>query len=164
MFRRSSASSVRPAPAASLNHPNICTIYDVGINPPFMAMELLESRLTDEGVAVGTVAYMSPEQLRGRPLDPRSDLFALGLVVYEMVTGRPAFDGETNAVVAAAILQETPVLPRHIRVDVPARLEDLILDTMEKDPRDRPQSAAELRANLRRCKRELEELGLFLDG
>ena len=115
-----------------------------------------ESLITDEGVAVGTVAYMSPEQLRGKPLDPRSDLFSLGLVVYEMVTGRPAFTGETNAVIAAAILQERPVLPRHIREDVPARLEDIILKTIEKDPRDRTQTAAELRADLRRLKRELE--------
>ena len=224
--------------AASLNHPNICTIYDVGTDPPFIAMELLEgetlqrrlargpmdvmavvevtlalvdaldaahgqgilhrdikpanifltergpkildfglakavptanvpdgtakltrpleSLLTDEGTAVGTVAYMSPEQLRGQPLDARSDLFSLGLVVYEMVTGRPAFGGETSAVIAAAILQEMPVLPRHIREDVPPRLEDIILKTLEKDPRDRTQTAAELRADLRRFKRELE--------
>jgi Tol biopolymer transport system component len=99
---------------------------------------------------------MSPEQLRGQPLDPRSDLFSLGLVVYEMVTGRPAFAGESTAVIAAAILRETPVLPRDIREDVPPRLEDIILKTIEKDPRDRTQTAAELRADLRRFKRELE--------
>jgi serine/threonine protein kinase len=113
-----------------------------------------ESMLTDEGVAIGTVAYMSPEQLRGQPLDPRSDLFSLGLAVYEMATGRPAFTGETGAVIAAAILQEMPVPPRHIREEVPQRLEDLILKTIEKDPRDRtmaPESSA--RASCRKKKR-----------
>lgn len=223
--------------AAALNHPNICTVYDVGTNPPFIAMELLEgetlqqriargpmdvktvvditlalvdaldaahrqgilhrdikpanvfltahgpkildfglaksvdtpaastteavtgppeSFLTGAGVVLGTVAYMSPEQLRGLALDARSDLFSLGLVVYEMATGRPAFAGESGVVIAAAILHETPLPPRHLRDDLPQRLEDIILKTIEKDPRDRAQSAAELRADLRRFKREIE--------
>jgi len=105
---------------------------------------------------VGTIAYMSPEQLRGQPLDARSDLFSLGLVMYEMITGRRAFGGETSAVIAAAILWERPVLPREHRGDVPPRLEDIILKTIEKDPADRTQTATELRADLRRFKREVE--------
>ena len=112
--------------------------------------------LTSIGSTVGTLSYMSPEQLRGRPLDPRSDLFSLGLVMYEMVTGRPAFSGETSAVIAAAILQSTPALPRHIRDDVPARLEDLILKMLEKDPGHRTQTASGLRTDLQRFKREFE--------
>jgi serine/threonine protein kinase len=101
--------------------------------------------LTSIGSTVGTLSYMSPEQLRSRPLDSRSDLFSFGLVIYEMVTGRPAFRGETGAVIAAAILQATPALPRHIRDDVPAQLEDLILKMLEKDPRHRTQTASGLR-------------------
>jgi Tol biopolymer transport system component len=224
--------------ASALNHPNICTIYDVGIDPPFIAMELLEgetlqprlsrgaldirtlveialalvdaldaahskgilhrdikpanifltsrgpkildfglakavpaaapvaatheatrppeSLLTDAGVTVGTLAYMSPEQLRGQVLDIRSDLFSLGLVVYEMATGRPAFSGETGAVVSAAILHAEPVAPRVLRPELPVRLDDIILKMLEKHPQDRSQTAAELRADFRRLNREIE--------
>jgi len=223
--------------ASTLNHPNICTIHDVGTDPPFIAMELLEGEtlherlrrgpidlksffdialavldglvaahtagithrdvkpanlfltthgpkildfglaksqeeepgaasyeptqpphtpLTQPGVAVGTVAYMSPEQLRGEPVDARTDLFSLGLVLYEMATGRPAFTGPTNAVVSAAILDEAPRSPREIRSDLPVRLEELLLRTLEKDRDLRFQTAADLRAELKRLKRELD--------
>src|SRR6185503_8570228 len=111
--------------------------------------------ITDAGVTVGTVAYMSPEQLRGHTLDARSDLFSLGLVVYEMATGRPAFSGETGAVISAAILQDQPVPPRQLRPDLPARLEDIILKMLEKHPQDRSQTASELRADFRRLSRDL---------
>ena len=227
--------------ASSLNHPNICTIYDVGGGHeggvPFIAMELFEGEtlqqrlrrgplevahlvdfgiaiadaldsahargiihrdikpsnifltprgpkildfglakaapapssagasqqatlspealLTDPGSTVGTVAYMSPEQLRGEQVDARTDLFSLGLVLYEMATGTPAFGGATSAVVAAAVLHKDPMAPRQIRADLPARLEDIILKSLEKDRDIRSQSASELRADLKRLKREI---------
>jgi Tol biopolymer transport system component len=224
--------------ASALNHPCICTIYDVGTDPPFLAMELLEGEtlqarltrgpldvaslieiglqvadgleaahgkgiihrdikpanvfltargakildfglakttpgpatagasyqatrsaealLTDPGSTVGTVAYMSPEQLRGEPLDVRTDLFSLGLVLYEMATGRPAFTGATSAVISGAILHAVPAAPRQIRAELPPHLEDLILKALEKDRDVRSQTASELRADLKRLKRELD--------
>jgi Tol biopolymer transport system component len=114
------------------------------------------SALTDPGSTVGTVAYMSPEQLRGEHLDARTDLFSLGLVLYEMATGRQAFSGTTSAVIAAAILHQEPVPPRQLRADLPARLEDGVLKALEKDREVRYQTASDLRADLRRVKRELD--------
>ncbi len=225
--------------ASALNHPNICTIYDIGItNPPFIAMEFLEGEsllhrllrgpmdvrslvdiaiataegldaahghgfihrdikpanifltphgpklldfglakahvatsangwssdktrpadalLTESGTTVGTIAYMSPEQLRGKEIDARTDVFSLGLVLYEMATGRPAFTGKTSAEIGGAILYEVPVPPVDIVGAVPARLNDTILKALEKDREDRYQTAADLRADLRRLRRELE--------
>jgi len=223
--------------ASALNHPNICTIYDVGTDPPFLAMELLEGEtlqqrlmrgpldvasliaiglqiadgldaahskgiihrdikpanvfltshgakildfglakttptpasaiatlqptrsaealLTDPGSTVGTVAYMSPEQLRGEALDARTDLFSLGLILYEMATGRPAFTGATSAVITGAILHADPVAPRQIRHDLPLQLDALILKALEKDRDVRSQTASELRADLKRLKRDV---------
>jgi serine/threonine protein kinase len=218
---------------AGLNHPNICTLYDVGVTDAgaaYLVMELLEGEtlqerlvrgpievnalvdhglaladaldaahsrgiihrdlkpanifltsrggtkildfglakavdalddttrqadaLTGMGTTVGTVAYMSPEQLRAEPLDGRTDLFSLGLVLYEMATGQRAFSGTTSAVVSAAILGQQPAPPRTIRADLPARLEDVILKALEKDRQFRCQTAAELRADLLRAKRQ----------
>ncbi len=220
---------------AALNHPNICTIHDIGPgsadSPAYLAMELLEGEtlyhrlhsplplkmaeiveigtaladaldaahtkgivhrdlkpanimltahgpkildfglakaaksaektahaaapgpLTEAGVTVGTVAYMSPEQLRGEELDDRSDLFSLGLVLYEMITGRPAFSGTTPAVISAGILSDAPPAPRAFRPELPERLEDTILKTLEKDRALRCQSASELRADFKRFAR-----------
>ena len=86
-----------------------------------------EGNLTQRGDAVGTLAYMSPEQLRGDAVDVRTDLFSLGLVLYEMATGRHAFGGGTSAAVSAAILHEQPAVPRRIRPELSGRLEDIIL-------------------------------------
>jgi len=124
---------------------------------PATAYETLSahSPLTDAGVTVGTVAYMSPEQLRGESLDARTDLFSLGLVLYETATGRRAFAGGTSAVTSAAILHEQPTAPRQIRADLPARLEQAILTLLEKDRDVRTQTASELRAELTRIKREM---------
>ena len=115
-----------------------------------------DALLTDSGVTVGTIAYMSPEQLRGTDVDARTDVFSLGLVLYEMATGRPAFPGTTNAAVSGAILYEQPVPPCDLVPEIPTRLNDIILKTLEKDREDRCQTAADLRADLRRLKRELE--------
>jgi YD repeat-containing protein len=114
-----------------------------------------EPPLTDTGFAVGTAAYMSPEQLRGDKLDARTDLFSLGLVLYEMATGQRAFSGATAAVISAAILHEQPVAPRRLRPDLTLRIEQTILTLLEKDREIRTQTASELRAELLRLKREL---------
>jgi serine/threonine protein kinase/tetratricopeptide (TPR) repeat protein len=110
--------------------------------------------LTAPGSAMGTVAYMPPEQLQGETLDGRSDLFSLGLVLYEMATGRPAFTGATAPVIAAAILHAEPIAPRQLRPELSPTLERIILKTIEKDRELRCQSAAELRSDLKRLQRE----------
>ena len=112
--------------------------------------------VTEIGSTLGTLAYMSPEQLRCEPLDRRSDLFSFGLVLYEMATGQPAFNGSTAAVIAAAVLSQQPSRPCDVRGSVPARLSDITLRLLEKDPALRYQTAGDLHADLRRLKREVE--------
>ena len=226
--------------AAALNHPYICTIYEIGEHEgrPFIAMELLEGQtlaeridgrplpigtsielalhiasaldaahakgivhrdvkpanifvtasgaakvldfglaksvtaspagspdsatvansanVTGIGSTLGTIAYMSPEQARGQDLDGRSDLFSLGLVLYEMVTGRQAFTGETTAVIFDGILNRTPPAPSEINPDVPPDVERVIARAIEKDCPARYQSAGELAADLRPLRRTVD--------
>ncbi|MBV8571599.1 MAG: serine/threonine protein kinase, partial [Acidobacteriaceae bacterium] len=226
--------------AAAINHPNICTVYEVGEHNgrPFLAMEFLEGQtlkyrignkpvpidsllswaiqicdgldaahargivhrdikpanlfltkggqakildfglaklaiagrqvrasmpertetdvLTTPGSAAGTPGYMSPEQTRGEELDARTDLFSLGIVLYEMATARMPFRGKTSGAVMGAILHDTPVPPSQINHELPVKLEEIIAKALEKDRDVRYQGAAELRADLKRLKRDLD--------
>jgi serine/threonine protein kinase len=223
--------------ASGLNHPNICTIYDIGEyeGRPFIVMELLKGRtlrermetgrlkiqeaveigiqaseglfwahskdvihrdikpanlflcdqgplkildfglakliapqpgleetlaptvdLTAVGVAVGTVAYMSPEQVSGDKLDRRTDLFSLGVVLYECVTGQQPFQGKTSAVILASILTQQPTPPIQLNSSIPLGLQDVIHACLEKDRELRYQDGGSLRADLKRVKRDLD--------
>ncbi len=115
-----------------------------------------EAQLTSPGVAMGTIAYMSPQQVRGEELDSRTDLFSFGVVLYEMATGRQAFSGNTSGVIFHAILSQAPTSVLRLKPELPPKLEEIINKALEKDREMRYQSASDLRTDLKRLKRDTD--------
>lgn len=126
------------------------------LTPDENAPTLKDEHLTEPGTAIGTVAYMSPEQARGETLDAQSDLFSFGVVLYEMATGRQAFSGRTTAVIFNEILNKTPTPPARLNPDVPPKLDEIIDRCIEKDRELRYHTAADVRANLKRVQRDID--------
>ncbi len=125
-----------------------------GVGVSAMPTVTAEDLLTTPGAAVGTVAFMSPEQVRGEELDARSDLFSFGLVLYEMAAGRPAFPGRTSGVITDGILNRAPTPLTRVSAEIPPQLEEIINKALEKDRKLRYQHASDIRTDLQRLKRD----------
>src|SRR5580700_3980460 len=129
--------------------------HDAGVTSS-METAVNPDALTSPGMAVGTIAYMSPEQAMGEELDRRTDLFSLGIVLYEMSTGKPAFSGPTSAAVFDAILNRAPASAAKLNPQLPPRMEEILDKALEKDLKLRYQTASDLRVDLQRLKRQAE--------
>ena len=135
-----------------------------GMGPSSLPTATSEELLTSPGVAVGTVAYMSPEQVRGKELDERTDLFSFGVVLYEMATGSMPFRGDTSGVITEAILNRAPVAPVRLNPEIPPKFEQIINRALEKDRDLRYQHASDLRAELKRLKRDTDSTRVTASG
>ena len=130
------------------------TQEQTGVDSRMPTAQVSEEALTNPGTALGTVAYMSPEQARGEELDDRTDLFSLGVVLYEMATGSLPFKGTTTAVLFDEILNKVPTAPVRLNPELPDKLEEIVNRSLEKDPELRYQTASDLRSELKRLKRD----------